>query len=39
MSVTLEFAYKWLRWYRVLRYVKAFNFADSVRYDLWLARG
>ena len=27
------------RWYRVLRYRKAFSFADSIRYGLWLARG
>jgi hypothetical protein len=24
-------------WYRVLRYDKAFSFADSVRFALWLS--
>lgn len=38
MSVILMFARKWVRWYRVLRDDKAFTFADSVRYGLWLAR-
>ena len=39
MSLILTFARKWVRWYRVLRYHKAFSLADSVRYGLWLARG
>ena len=39
MSLILTFARKWVRWYRVLRYHKAFSFADSVRCGLWLARG
>ena len=38
MSVILTFASKWVRWYRVLRYAKAFSFVTSVRYGLWLAR-
>ena len=38
MSVIFTFASKWVRWYRVLRYAKAFSFAASVRYGLWLAR-
>jgi hypothetical protein len=38
MSMTLTFARIWVRWYRALRYGKAFSFADSVRYGLWLAR-
>ena len=38
MSVILTFASKWVRWYRVLRYAKAFGFVASVRYGLWLAR-
>ena len=38
MSVILTFASKWVRWYRVLRYAKAFSFFASVRYGLWLAR-
>ena len=38
MSVLLMFARKWVKWYRVLRYAKAFSFGDSVRYGLWLAR-
>jgi hypothetical protein len=37
MSLILTFARKWVRWYRVLRYHKAFSFADSVRYGLWLS--
>jgi hypothetical protein len=37
MFVILMFARKWVRWYRVLRYDKAFSFVDSVRYGLWLA--
>ena len=39
MSLILVFARKWAGWYRVLRYRKAFSFADSIRYGLWLARG
>jgi hypothetical protein len=39
MSLILVFAHKWVRWYHVLRYDKAFTFAASVRYGLWLARG
>ena len=39
MTVILRFADKWVRWYRVLRYAKAFSLFDSVRYGLWLARG
>lgn len=39
MTVTFRFADKWVRWYRVLRYAKAFSLFDSVRYGLWLARG
>ncbi len=39
MSLTLMFIRKWIRWYRVLRYAKAFSFVDSMRYGLWLARG
>ena len=39
MSVILTFASKWIRWYGVLRYAKAFSFVDSVRYGLWLASG
>ncbi len=38
MSVILIFARKWVPWYGVLRYGKAFSFVDSVRYGLWLAR-
>ena len=38
MSVILTLASKWVRWYGVLRYVKAFSFVASVRYGLWLAR-
>ncbi len=38
MSVILMFAREWVRWYRVLRYGKAFSFVASVRYGLWLAR-
>jgi hypothetical protein len=30
---------KWNAWYRVLRYRNGFNFVDSVRCGLWLARG
>lgn len=37
MSLILTFARKWVRWYRVLRYQKAFSFAESVRYGLWLS--
>jgi hypothetical protein len=39
MSLILVFAHKWMRWYGVLRYGKAFSLADSIRYGLWLARG
>ena len=39
MTLILVFACKWVRWYRVLRYGKAFSFADSIRHGLWLARG
>ena len=38
MSLTLMFVRQWVRWYRVLRCAKAFRFADSMRYGLWLAR-
>jgi len=37
MSKILSFARTWARWYAVLRNAKAFSFADSVRYGLWLA--
>jgi hypothetical protein len=37
MSLILIFARTWVRWYRVLQYHKAFSFADSVRYGLWLS--
>ena len=39
MPVILTCANKWIGWYGVLRYVKAFSFVDFVRYGLWLARG
>lgn len=39
MFVILMFARKWVRWYRVLRYRKAFSLGTSIRYGLWLARG
>ncbi len=39
MSLILALVRKWAGWYRVLRYGKAFSFVDSIRYDLWLARG
>jgi hypothetical protein len=39
MSEIFIFVCKWNTWYRVLRYRKAFTFADSVRHGLWLARG
>jgi hypothetical protein len=39
MSVVLIFVRKWNAWYRVLRYPYGFNFMDSLRYSLWLARG
>ena len=39
MSLIVLFGRKWVDWYRVLRYGKAFSFADSIRYGLWLARG
>ena len=38
MSTILEFGTHWLRWYRVLRYAKAFGLVASVRFGLWLAR-
>lgn len=38
MSLILEFARNWVRWYGVLRYEKAFTFVASLRYGLWLAR-
>ncbi len=38
MSVILMFTRKWVRWYRVLRYGKAFSSFASVRHGLWLAR-
>jgi hypothetical protein len=38
MSLILVFARQWVRWYRVLRYDKAFTLLASVRYGLWLAR-
>jgi hypothetical protein len=37
MSLILTFARKWVRWYRLLRCHKAFSFAESVRYGLWLS--
>jgi hypothetical protein len=37
MSMILVFTRKWNACYRVLRYHKAFGFADSVRYGLWLS--
>jgi hypothetical protein len=37
MTVIVTVARKWVRWYRVLRYHKAFSFGDSVRYGLWLS--
>jgi hypothetical protein len=39
MSMIVILTGKWNRWYRVLRYRKAFGLFDSVRYGLWLARG
>ena len=39
MSEILMLVRMWNAWYRVLRHGKAFGFADSVRYGLWLARG
>jgi len=38
MSGILTFVRKWVQWYRVLRYAKAFHFVASVRCGLWLAR-
>jgi hypothetical protein len=38
MSLILALIRKWVGWYRVLRYGKAFSFVDSIRYGLWLAR-
>jgi hypothetical protein len=39
MFVILMFVRKWVGWYRVLRYRKAFSLADSIRCGLCLARG
>ena len=39
MSVTFMFVRKWVRWYRVVRYGKAFSFVDFMRYGLRLACG
>lgn len=39
MSVIFMSACKWVQWYRVLRYGKAFSFAHSIQHGLWLARG
>jgi hypothetical protein len=39
MPLIFIFAHKWVRWYRVMRYGKAFSFGDSVRYGLWLTLG
>jgi hypothetical protein len=39
MSLILALVRKWVGWYRVLRYGKAFSFVDSIWYGLWLARG
>jgi hypothetical protein len=39
MSGTLVFVRKWYSSYRVLRYRNGFDFAQSVHYGLWLARG
>lgn len=39
MTLILRFAGNWVRWYRVLRYAKAFSLFESMRYGLWLARG
>ena len=38
MSLILLFGRKWVDWYRMLPYGKAFSFPDSIRYGLWLAR-
>jgi hypothetical protein len=38
MSLVLNFAAKWNKWYRVLRYRNGFGLCDSVRFGLWLAR-
>jgi hypothetical protein len=38
MSINLSLLRKWNAWYRVLRYLNGFGFAESVRYGLWLAR-
>ncbi len=38
MSIILVLLRKWNAWYRILRYSKGFNFVDSVRSGLWLAR-
>jgi hypothetical protein len=37
MPLVLKFIRKWNKWYRVLRYRKAFGLLDSVRYGFWLA--
>ena len=39
MSGILGFVRKWYSSYRVLRYRHGFDFAQSVNYGLWLARG
>jgi hypothetical protein len=39
MSRTINLLRNWNACYRVLRYRNGFNFAESVRYGLWLARG
>jgi acyl-CoA hydrolase len=39
MPGILILARKWVRSYRVLRNVKAFDFVAAVRYGLWLAAG
>lgn len=37
MLAIVTFSAKWAGWYRVLRCEKSFNFADSLRYGMWLA--
>jgi hypothetical protein len=39
MRLILNFARKWSKWYRVLRFRSGFGLFESVRYGLWLARG
>jgi hypothetical protein len=39
MSGILVFVRKWNAWYRVLRCRNRFDFAESVQYSAWLARG